>query len=75
MVKLKVSAAGVYSLDEVPVAREALAAALNAKKQPPRTLLVQIVASPEAQSEPVLYAAKVAQEAGAALAFVGNEKF
>ena len=75
IVKLKISEQGDYSLDEVPVAREALPAAVGAKRQPPRTLLVQVLASPQAKSESVLYATKVAQDAGASLAFVGNEKF
>jgi biopolymer transport protein ExbD len=75
IVKLKISEQGEYSLDELPVPREALAAALGAKKQPPRTLLVQVLASPQAKSESVLYATKVARDSGAALAFVGNEKF
>jgi biopolymer transport protein ExbD len=75
LVKLRISDQGAYSIDEAPVAREALAAALDAKKQPPRTLLVQVVASPSAKSEAVLHATKIAQDAGASLAFVGNEKF
>jgi len=75
MVKLRITEQGAYSIDEVPVAREALAAALGAKRQPPRTLLVQVLASPQAKTESVLYATKVAQDAGASLAFVGNEKF
>ena len=75
IVKLRISDQGAYSVDEVPVAREGLAAALNAKKQPPRTLLVQVLASPLAKSEYVLHATKVAQDSGASLAFVGNEKF
>jgi biopolymer transport protein ExbD len=75
IVKLKISEQGIYTVDELPVAREALAEALNAKKQPPRNLLVHLVASPLAKSESVLHATKAAQDAGASLAFVGNEKF
>jgi len=73
--KLRISEAAAYELDGQPVERAALAASIGAKRVEGRSLVVHIAAAPLAPSEAVLYATKVCQEAGAALAFVGNERF
>jgi len=75
IVKLEITEASLYKVDGQPVAKELLLERLRTRKKVDQTLLLHIVASPSANAEVVIYATKVAGEAGASVAFVGNEKF
>ena len=75
ILKLEITEGSLYILDGAPVQREALPISIVNRKKSTKTLIIHVAASPKASSEAVIYATKAVGDAGAVLAFVGNEKY
>jgi biopolymer transport protein ExbD len=75
LAKLEVSDSGEYKLDGKQVEANALHAAVSSLRKPGKELYIHLVSSPRANYESVRLATEAAQQSGAKIGIVGNERY